>query len=89
MTTPPNGAPGSLVLDAEALYRELLRGVRSLMGPQTRLAGICQSQCRKRARPCSQGSMPSVSLAGLGEPPSGALHGAPWRPSAAHASCRA
>lgn len=31
---------GSLVLDAEALYRELLRGVRSLMGPQTRLAGI-------------------------------------------------
>ena len=31
---------GSLVLDAEALYRELLRGVRSLMGPETRLAGI-------------------------------------------------
>lgn len=31
---------GSLVLDAEALYRELLRGVRALMGPQTRLVGI-------------------------------------------------
>ena len=31
---------GSLVLDAEALYKELLRGVRSLMGPETRLAGI-------------------------------------------------
>ncbi len=35
---PPNTT--SLVLDAEALYRELLRGVRSLMGPQTQLAGI-------------------------------------------------
>ena len=34
------GSAGSLVLDAEALYRELLRGVRSLMGPTTRLAGI-------------------------------------------------
>ena len=34
------GSAGSLVLDAEALYRELLRGVRSLMGPATRLAGI-------------------------------------------------
>ena len=31
---------GSLVLDAEALYKELLRGVRSLMGANTRLAGI-------------------------------------------------
>ena len=31
---------GSLVLDAEALYRELLRGVRSLMSPETRLVGI-------------------------------------------------
>ncbi|WP_027016495.1 bifunctional pyr operon transcriptional regulator/uracil phosphoribosyltransferase PyrR [Comamonas composti] len=31
---------GSLVLDAEALYRELLRGVRSLMTANTRLAGI-------------------------------------------------
>lgn len=31
---------GSLVLDAEALYRELLRGVRSLMGPNTQLVGI-------------------------------------------------
>lgn len=33
-------APGSLVLDAEALYRELLRGVRTLLGDGTRLAGI-------------------------------------------------
>lgn len=31
---------GSLILDAEALYGELLRGVQRLMGPQTRLAGI-------------------------------------------------
>ncbi|MBF6630882.1 MAG: bifunctional pyr operon transcriptional regulator/uracil phosphoribosyltransferase PyrR [Comamonas sp.] len=31
---------GSLVLDAEALYRELLRGVRSLMGSNTQLVGI-------------------------------------------------
>ncbi len=40
MTTFSAGAPGSLVLDAEALYRELLRGVRSLRSPETRLAGI-------------------------------------------------
>ena len=31
---------GSLILDAEALYSELLRGVQRLMGPNTRLAGI-------------------------------------------------
>jgi pyrimidine operon attenuation protein/uracil phosphoribosyltransferase len=31
---------GNLVLDAEALYRELLRGVRGLHGAQTRLVGI-------------------------------------------------
>ncbi len=31
---------GQLVLDAEALYRELLRGVRGLCGPATRLVGI-------------------------------------------------
>ena len=31
---------GSLILDAEALYRELLRDVQRLMGPATRLAGI-------------------------------------------------
>jgi pyrimidine operon attenuation protein/uracil phosphoribosyltransferase len=29
-----------LALDAEALYRELLRGVRQLLGPDTRLVGI-------------------------------------------------
>ncbi|GAB2538480.1 MAG: bifunctional pyr operon transcriptional regulator/uracil phosphoribosyltransferase PyrR [Giesbergeria sp.] len=40
MTPSPSGAPGSLVLDAEALYRELLRGVRTLREPTTRLAGI-------------------------------------------------
>ena len=32
--------PGHLVLDAEALYRELLRGVRQLCTADTRLAGI-------------------------------------------------
>ncbi len=30
----------TLVLNAEALYQELLRGVRSLLQPQTHLAGI-------------------------------------------------
>ncbi len=38
MTTPTS--PGSLVLDAEALYRELLRGVRSMLTGSTHLAGI-------------------------------------------------
>ncbi|MDD2712907.1 MAG: bifunctional pyr operon transcriptional regulator/uracil phosphoribosyltransferase PyrR, partial [Simplicispira sp.] len=38
-TTAGAGA-GSLVLDAEALYGELLRGVRALRGPATQLAGI-------------------------------------------------
>ena len=37
MTTP---TPGSLVLNAEALYAELLRGVRTMLTPTTRLAGI-------------------------------------------------
>ena len=40
MTTSPAGQAGSLVLDAEALYRELLRGVRALMAPGTRLVGV-------------------------------------------------
>ena len=43
MTTPTtavHGLSGSLVLDAEALYRELLRGVRSMHTASTRLAGI-------------------------------------------------
>jgi len=31
---------GTLDLDAEALYRELLRGVRTLLGEKTRLVGI-------------------------------------------------
>jgi pyrimidine operon attenuation protein/uracil phosphoribosyltransferase len=33
-------AAGNLVLDAEALYRELKRGVTSLRGTETRLVGI-------------------------------------------------
>lgn len=33
-------AAGNLVLDAEALCRELQRGVRSLLAPSTRLVGI-------------------------------------------------
>ncbi|MCJ0762071.1 bifunctional pyr operon transcriptional regulator/uracil phosphoribosyltransferase PyrR [Variovorax terrae] len=40
---PPRGATagaGALFLDAEALYRELLRGVQSLRQPETRLVGI-------------------------------------------------
>ena len=36
----PAGPGGRLVLDAEALYAELLRGLRPLMGPDTRLAGV-------------------------------------------------
>ena len=40
MTLPLSGAQRSLVLDAEALYRELLRGVRTLREPTTRLAGL-------------------------------------------------
>ena len=31
---------GALMLDAEALYRELKRGVQNLQTPQTRLVGI-------------------------------------------------
>jgi pyrimidine operon attenuation protein/uracil phosphoribosyltransferase len=38
MQTPPPG--GALTLDAEALYRELLGGVRQLLTAQTRLVGI-------------------------------------------------
>ena len=33
-------ASGTLMLDAEALYRELQRGVQQLLTPQTRLVGI-------------------------------------------------
>lgn len=39
----PQGAttsPGALFLDAEALYRELLRGVRGLCDANTRLVGV-------------------------------------------------
>ncbi len=35
-----SGTGGQLVLDAEALYRELLRGVRAMLGADTRLVGI-------------------------------------------------
>ncbi|GAA3982812.1 bifunctional pyr operon transcriptional regulator/uracil phosphoribosyltransferase PyrR [Comamonas faecalis] len=37
---PPVSATGHLALDAELLYGELLRGVRTLVQPGTRLAGI-------------------------------------------------
>ncbi len=41
MTSPSASPPGgSLTLDAEALYRELARGVRGLMQPDSRLVGI-------------------------------------------------
>ena len=45
MSSAPSAAPGAvrqghLALDAEALYAELLRGVRALRGPHTHLAGI-------------------------------------------------
>ena len=38
--TPAASAGGVLLLDAEALYAELARGVRALLAPGTRLAGI-------------------------------------------------
>ncbi|MVT38136.1 bifunctional pyr operon transcriptional regulator/uracil phosphoribosyltransferase PyrR [Acidovorax citrulli] len=38
--TPTSAPPGALALDAEALYRELLSGVRALRTLQTHLAGI-------------------------------------------------
>jgi len=38
--TSPVSAGGHLTLDAEALYAELLRGVRALRGPHTHLAGV-------------------------------------------------
>ena len=50
MTVSPPGAQGSLVLDAEALYRELLRGVRSLREPHTQLAGIASGGARLAER---------------------------------------
>ncbi|MCY7305982.1 MAG: bifunctional pyr operon transcriptional regulator/uracil phosphoribosyltransferase PyrR [Rhodoferax sp.] len=37
---PAAGASGQLVLDAEALYQELLRWVRATLGANTRLVGI-------------------------------------------------
>ena len=40
MQAPTDTATGALVLDAEALYRELLRGVRLIRSPQTHLVGI-------------------------------------------------
>ncbi|WP_374667792.1 bifunctional pyr operon transcriptional regulator/uracil phosphoribosyltransferase PyrR [Ramlibacter sp.] len=39
MTADQTGT-GALTLDAEALYRELLRGVRTLMAPDARLVGV-------------------------------------------------
>ena len=40
MQSPANTASGALVLDAEALYRELLRGVQLIKSPETHLVGI-------------------------------------------------
>jgi pyrimidine operon attenuation protein/uracil phosphoribosyltransferase len=40
MATSSNPASGALFLDAEALYRELLRGVQQLRTPDTRVVGI-------------------------------------------------
>ncbi len=40
MTQANNPGNGPLQLDAEALYKELLRGVRALLGADTRLVGI-------------------------------------------------
>ena len=42
MNPPSQAVPfdGALMLDAEALYRELKRGVQQLQNPQTRLVGI-------------------------------------------------
>ena len=45
MTSPTSANPstptaGALMLDAEALYRELLRGVQALRAPATRLVGV-------------------------------------------------
>ena len=37
---PPPSPAGALFLDAEALYRELLRGVAALRQPDTRLVGV-------------------------------------------------
>ena len=39
-TNTTTAAGGHLTLDAEALYRELLRGVRSMLTPSTHLAGV-------------------------------------------------
>ncbi|MBF5002962.1 bifunctional pyr operon transcriptional regulator/uracil phosphoribosyltransferase PyrR [Diaphorobacter caeni] len=39
-TSTTTAAGGHLTLDAEALYRELLRGVRSMRGANTHLAGV-------------------------------------------------
>jgi len=36
----PSSSNGALTLDAEALYRELLRGVRNLRQPDTQLVGV-------------------------------------------------
>jgi pyrimidine operon attenuation protein/uracil phosphoribosyltransferase len=40
MNSHTTDAPGGLFLDAEALYKELLRGVRPLLHPEGKLVGI-------------------------------------------------
>ena len=46
----------NLVLDAEALYRELLRGVGQLRTPETRLVGITSGCAWLAERPAGRGS---------------------------------
>lgn len=40
MANPPTPSNGVLALDAEALYRELVHGVRALLRPDSRLVGV-------------------------------------------------
>ena len=75
MTTPtgpaptPRPAPGgaALMLDAEALYLELRRGVQALCGPETRLVGVTSGGAwlaerlqRDLSRPGSAGALSST-----------------------------
>jgi pyrimidine operon attenuation protein / uracil phosphoribosyltransferase len=40
MATDRTSQPGALTLDAEALYRELVRGVQALRRPESRIVGV-------------------------------------------------
>jgi pyrimidine operon attenuation protein / uracil phosphoribosyltransferase len=60
--SPQGEAPetGRLVLDAEALYRELLQGVRLMLGPDTRLVGITSGGAWLAARLQADLELPGV-----------------------------